>query len=81
MAGRSRPKDGVASLAIAVPRTASLRSPMVPAIHVFGPTKKVSRGCPGQGRAWRGERRATHFKRRARSQRCFRTSLDLASRL
>jgi len=41
MAGRSRPKDGVASLAY------------VPAIHaLFG--KEDRRGCPAQGRAWRG---------------------------
>jgi hypothetical protein len=40
MAGHSRPKDGVASLAY------------VPAIHVFGSTQqKARRGCPAQGRA------------------------------
>ena len=35
MPGHSRPKDGVASLATAIRRTASLRSPMVPGIHAF----------------------------------------------
>jgi hypothetical protein len=39
MAGHSRPKDGVASLAY------------VPAIHVFAGLKKERRGCPAQGRA------------------------------
>jgi hypothetical protein len=35
MPGHSRSKNSVASLAIAVRRTASLRSPTVPGIHVF----------------------------------------------
>jgi len=42
MAGHSRPKDGVASLAYG------------PAIHVLLP-RKERRGCPAQGGAWRGE--------------------------
>jgi len=39
MAGHSRPKDGVASLAY------------VPAIHVFDIHKEARRGCPQQVRA------------------------------
>jgi len=41
MAGHSRSKNGIASLAY------------VPAIHVFAVTRHVRRGCPAQGRAWR----------------------------
>jgi len=42
MAGHSRPKDGVASLAY------------VPAIHALLAAGE-RRGCPAQGRAWRGK--------------------------
>jgi len=41
MAGHSRPKDGVASLAY------------VPAIHVLLLASVPRRGCPRQARAWR----------------------------
>jgi len=43
MTGHSRPKDSVLSHAY------------VAAIHVFDVAAPWSRGCPTQGRAWRGE--------------------------
>jgi len=48
MAGHSRPKDGVATLAY------------VPAIHALL-SNKERRGCPAQGRAWRAESPSTNF--------------------